>query len=113
MIVSALVPVFPLSSVTVKLGLVHGHQVGSPDRLGEWWAKQDHGRMPTWDADVLLAGHFHSFRTYQSGDRRWVMVGPASDPGSSWFSNLQGERATSGMHAVSFEGKRWRHQEIL
>lgn len=98
---------------TLRLGLVHGHQVASPDKLGEWWSKQDHGRMPTWDADILFAGHFHSYRTYQSGDGRWVIVGPASDPGSSWYSNLKGERATSGMLALSIEGTRIRFPEIL
>ena len=98
---------------TLRLGLVHGHQVNSPDKLGEWWSKQDHGRMPTWDADILFCGHFHSYRTYQSGDGRWVIVGPASDPGSSWYSNLKGERATSGMLALAIEGTRWRFPEIL
>jgi hypothetical protein len=97
----------------IRVGLVHGHQTNSPDRLGDWWGKQDHGRMPTWDADILFAGHFHSHRKYQSGDGRYVIVGPASDNGSSWFSNLQGERATAGMLAVCFEGKRPRFEEIL
>ena len=100
-------------SPELRVGLVHGHQAGGSDKIGDWWAKQDHGRMPTWDADVLFVGHWHSYRAYQSGDGRAVFVGPASDPGSSWFSNLKGERATSGMLAVSFEGKRWKYQEIM
>ena len=98
---------------TVSVGMVHGHQASGSDRMGDWWSKQDHGRMPTWDADYLLVGHWHSYRKYQSGDKRWVIVGPASDPGSSWFSNLKGERATSGMNAFVFEGKRIRFEEIL
>ena len=98
----------------VNVGMVHGHQASGPDKLGDWWAKQDHGRMPTWDADVLFAGHWHSYRAYQSGDGRGVFVGPANEPGSSWYSNLKGERATSGMLAVSFTGpKSWCFQEIL
>ena len=98
---------------TVKVGLVHGHQASGPDKLGDWWARQDHGRMPTWDADVLFAGHWHSYRAYESGDGRPLFVGPASDNGSSWFSNNRGERATAGMLAVSFAGKTWKYQEIL
>lgn len=113
--------VFPedlMESLTVqvggtKIGMVHGHQAGKADGLGNWWAAQDHGRMPTWDADILLAGHFHSFRVYQSGDGRWVIVGPASDNGSSWFSNIKGDRATSGMMAMCVSGGKWHHQEIL
>jgi predicted phosphodiesterase len=98
---------------TLNVGLVHGHQSSGPDKLGEWWARQDHGRMPTWDADVLFSGHWHSYRVYESGDGRPVFVGPASDNGSSWFSNNRGERATSGMLAVSFINKRWKYQDIL
>lgn len=98
---------------TVNIGITHGHQAGGPDKIGDWWAKQDHGRMPTWDADVLIAGHWHSYRAYQSGDARWVFVGPANEPGSSWYTNLKGERSTSGMLAMSFIGKRWKFQEIL
>jgi predicted phosphodiesterase len=97
----------------VNIGLVHGHQAGGPDKMGEWWKGQDHGRMPTWDADALFVGHWHSYRAYQSGDARHVFVGPANEPGSSWYSNLKGERSTSGMLAVSFIGKKWKYQEIL
>ena len=98
---------------TVSVGITHGHQASGPDKIGDWWAKQDHGRMPTWDADVLIAGHWHSYRAYQSGDSRWVFVGPANEPGSSWYTNLKGERSTSGMLAMSFVGKKWKFQEIL
>lgn len=98
---------------TVRVGLTHGHLASGPDKMGDWWGKQDHGRMPTWDADYLFVGHWHSLRIYQSGDGRWVVVGPASDNGSSWFSNLKGERARSGMLALAIEGKRYRFQEIL
>lgn len=113
--------VFPehlMESLSVRVGgatvgLVHGHQAGNPDKLGEWWGRQSHGRMPTWDADILLVGHFHSLRIQQSGNARWIFVGPASDNGSSWFSNLKGESSRSGMLAFTLEGKRWRNQEIL
>jgi len=98
---------------TVSVGITHGHQASGPDKIGDWWAKQDHGRMPTWDADVLIAGHWHSYRAYQSGDARWVFVGPANEPGSSWYTNLKGERSTAGMLGMSFVGKKWKFQEIL
>jgi predicted phosphodiesterase len=109
----ALMESMSVNAGDLRVGLVHGHQAGGADKMGDWWAKQDHGRMPTWDADVLFAGHWHSYRAYESGDGRPVFIGPASDPGSSWFSNLKGERATSGMLAVSFIGKRWKYQEVL
>lgn len=98
----------------VNVGMAHGHQSNGADKIGDWWAKQDHGRMPTWDADILVAGHWHSYRSYQSGDGRWVFVAPANEPGSSWFTNLKGERSTTGMLAMSFnDPKMWLHQQIL
>lgn len=116
--VSVQIPQVHLESMTVelgssKIGLVHGHQRNSPERLGEWWAHQDHGRMPTWDADILLAGHFHSFRSYQSGDGRWVFVGPSSDPGSSWYSNITGQRAVAGMLSFAVQDGAWSDLAIL
>lgn len=86
-----------------KLGMVHGHQSKGAEKLGEWWKGQDHGRQPTWDADILLAGHWHSFRVQQSGNGRWVLVSPASDPGSDWFTNITGEWSQSGMLMFSTE----------
>lgn len=98
---------------TTKVGLVHGHQVNNPEKLGDWWAGQDHGRMPTWNADILLVGHHHSFRSYQSGDGRWVFVGPSSDPGSAWYANLTGQRAVAGMLTMTVEKGAWGNLQIL
>jgi hypothetical protein len=113
------IPGHLMESMTIRtssglgLGLVHGHQASGADKMGDWWSKQDHGRMPTWEADALFVGHWHSYRAYESGDGRPVFVGPASDNGSSWFSNIKGVRSTAGMLAVCFEGKKWKYQEIL
>jgi transposase len=112
------IPVQHMESMTVglgtsKIGLVHGHQKAKPESLGDWWAGQDHGRMPTWDADILLAGHFHSMRIYQSGDGRWVFVGPSSDPGSSWYSNLTGQQSVAGMLTFFTEKGAWSDLKIV
>lgn len=98
---------------TTRLGLVHGHQKAKPDAMGDWWAGQDHGRMPTWDADILLVGHFHSMRLYQSGDGRWVFVGPSSDPGSSWYANLTGHTSVAGMLTFFTENGAWSDLAIV
>jgi hypothetical protein len=98
---------------TTRIGLVHGHQKAKPEHLGDWWAGQDHGRMPTWDADILLAGHFHSMRLYQSGDGRWVFVGPSSDPGSSWYANLTGHTSVAGMLTFFTENGAWSDLAIV
>lgn len=95
------------------IGVAHSHQAGSADKISEWWARQTHGNMPTAQARILVAGHWHSFRVQQSGDEKWVFVGPASDRGSSWYSNIRGERATSGMLSFFTKDNEWSDLQIL
>jgi len=95
------------------IGVVHGHQAGGPDKLGTWWQGQTHGNLPVSKARILLAGHWHSLRVYQSGDGRWVIVGPSSDRGSTWFTNLKGEAAQSGMLSFTTSDNAWSNLRIL
>lgn len=96
-----------------QIGMVHGHQAGGPDKIGDWWKGQSHGNMPTAKARILIAGHWHSYRMYQSGDARWVFVGPSSDRGSSWFTNLKGEWSTSGMLTFQTRDNLWSDPKIV
>jgi len=95
------------------IGVVHGHQASGADKLGEWWKGQSHGNMPVSKARILLAGHWHSLRYYQSGDSRHVFVGPASDRGSSWFTNLRGESSQSGMLTFTTSNNAWDNLRVL
>ena len=96
-----------------NLGMAHGHQAQGPDGLGKWWQGQSHGRMPMANSDIALFGHFHSLRLQQSGDARWLMVGPASDNGSSWFTNKTGERSQAGMLSFVTANGAWSDLRIL
>lgn len=96
-----------------KIGVVHGHQTGTADGIGKWWAGQSHGEMPTAGAHILITGHWHSFRVQQSGNKRWVMVCPSSDRGSSWFTNSRGERSETGMLGFSTKGNEWWDLQIF
>lgn len=96
-----------------RIGAVHGHQTSSPDKIAEWWKGQALGRLPVSEADILLVGHWHSLRVQQAGDERWIFVGPSSDRGSSWFTNLKGDQATSGMLSFFTSGGRWSDLRIL
>jgi hypothetical protein len=95
------------------LGFVHGHQARSADKLGEWWKGQSHGGMPVATADILLCGHWHSFRVQQSGNARWVMVSPTSDSGSAWFTEQTGERSRTGMLSFVTDRGGWQQLEIV
>lgn len=85
----------------VRLGLVHGHQAGSPDKVPAWWAKMSHANA--FDADIFLSGHFHHLRVQPSGrsprtgrSRMWVQA-PTIDNGSSWVANKMGEDGDPGL----------------
>ena len=95
------------------IGVVHGHQAGSPDKIGAWWQGQSHGEMPVAHADILVTGHFHSMRVQQSGNKKWIIVGSASDRGSSWFTNNRGEQSISGMTTFVVRDGAWSDLRIV
>jgi predicted phosphodiesterase len=95
------------------IGVVHGHQAGSPDKIGGWWQGQSHGEMPVAHADILVTGHFHSMRVQQSGNKKWIIVGSASDRGSSWFTNNRGERSISGITTFTVRDGMWSDLRIV
>ena len=95
------------------IGVVHGHQAGSPDKIGNWWQGQSHGEMPVAHADILVTGHFHSMRVQQSGNKKWIIVGSASDRGSSWFTNNRGERSISGITTFTVRDGMWSNLRIV
>jgi hypothetical protein len=95
------------------IGVVHGHQAGSPDKIGSWWQGQSHGEMPVAHADILVTGHYHSMRVQQSGNKKWIIVGSASDRGSSWFTNNRGEQSVSGMTTFTVRDGMWSNLRIV
>lgn len=95
------------------IGVVHGHQTGSPDKIGDWWRGQSHGNMPTARARILVTGHWHSLRVQQSGDARYIIVGAASDRGSSWFTNNRGERSDSGIVGFTTRANDWADLQLF
>lgn len=96
------------------VGFTHGHQARSPERVAEWWRGQSHGRRSNLhNADYLIHGHYHNFRVSQSGDQRWLIGTPSSDPGSTWFTNSTGESSTAGTLTFEMENGQWRNMEIV
>lgn len=84
-----------------RLGLAHGHQAGSPERVTTWWAKMTHSGVM--DCDVLLSGHFHfpsvrpSGRNSITGRSRWHVQASTLDNGSAWVRNQMGEDGDPGL----------------
>lgn len=101
-----------LETSSTRVAFHHGHQ-SSYSAHKEWWAKQDHGRMPGWDADLLVTAHYHTMGLDQSGDGRWIIKTASSDVGSDWFTNKTGERAMPGMTAFKVRDGMWSDLALL
>lgn len=80
----------------LNLGLVHGDDVNKPEAMAQWWANQCHGGGPVSTADILVYGHFHTFRLLPtgrnplSGKQKWLVGSPTLDNGSDWYANGMG-----------------------
>ena len=78
-----------------RLGLVHGHQASSPDKVKDWWAKMTHAGVL--DCDILVSGHYHfpslrpSGKNPRTGRSKWHIQASTLDNGSSWVRNKFGE----------------------
>lgn len=79
------------------VGLFHGHQSRNPDKTPDWIKGQVASMHPLHDAQVMVSGHFHSFR-YQTilNNRQWLQC-PTIDPGSQWFTRATGEWSAPGL----------------
>lgn len=88
------------------LGVLHGHQKSRPELLCDWVKSQ--GRRPIGQADIVVAGHFHSYFQRQFGDRQWMFVSPTMDAGSSWYRNLAGEDSETGILTFMVDENGWR-----
>lgn len=86
-----------------QVGMAHGHQVNNPNNIQKWWTEQAFGNQPLASADVLLTGHFHSFRaqpmgrSQRTGKSRWWLQAPTLDNGSDWYRNLRGDDSDPGL----------------
>ena len=94
------------------LGIWHGHQCGSADKVGQWWKQQAFGQQPVHAATIALTGHWHHLRVQEmalssnGGSRYWIQA-PTMDPGSNWYRLNSGEDSQPGI--VVFELERGKH----
>jgi hypothetical protein len=94
----------------VVIGATHGHVVGTQDKFGQWLAGQALGKQQVGQADLLFAGHHHTFRMQDLGGRRTLVACPAMDGGSAWFTNREGVSSHVGMVSMEItpEAPFWR-----
>ena len=102
------------------VGLAHGHQANKPEGIPLWWAKQTHGGQPIAHAEILVTGHFHSFRTEATGrdahkdrEKRWFQC-PTLDNGSDWYRAISGADSDTGLMVFTIdEGTGWDNLRVL
>ncbi|MFJ2745320.1 hypothetical protein ACIO3O_37315 [Streptomyces sp. NPDC087440] len=95
------------------VGLAHGHQFPRPEKAGDWWRNQTFGRQPIADAQILITGHYHHFRTTQLGNGRLHVQAPTLDNGSDWWVARSGEVSASGLLVFSVGPDGWDDLRIL
>lgn len=97
-----------------KLAFHHGHRTkGGLNGHDSWWSAQDHGRMPGWDADILVVGHYHTLKVEHSGNGRWIIAVSASEPSSDYFALSSGKRSKRGVTCFRVSAGVWTDLEIL
>lgn len=96
-----------------KLAFNHGYESRGIHKHGEWWSKRDHGRLPGWDADILVMAHYHTFNIQHSGNARWIISTSSSDPGSDWFTRKTGESSRAGVTVFAVSDGQWKDVEII
>jgi predicted phosphodiesterase len=82
------------------IGITHGHLArsgqGVEGKLRRWIADQTLGRQKIGDCDILVTGHYHSFKLADWGGVKWLQA-PALDGGSIWWRQSTGEIADVGV----------------
>lgn len=96
-----------------RLAYHHGHAAAKQEGLHKWWQGLDHGRMPGWDADIFVTGHFHNLKLQQSGNARWLIGVSSSEPSSDWFTNGTGESSKRGMTHFDVRDGEWSNLGII
>lgn len=90
-----------------RIAFAHMHQAKRQENLHKWWSAIDHGRLPGWNADLFVGGHYHNFSVQQSGNERWIITAPTSDAGSDWYRIQSGQESTTGILTFTVEDGMW------
>ena len=92
-------------TVTVVLSgvittLAHGHQFGKSGsglaKAESWLASQALGILPVADCEIFLSAHVHHFCVSENTGRTVIIV-PALDNGSKWYTAKTGRHSAPGM----------------
>lgn len=84
----------------VNVGMTHGHKIpgsgSAAAKVEKWWTGQVMGSQPIAAADLLLTSHLHHLQVSEETGRT-VIVAPAIDGGSHWYTAATGRSSPPGM----------------
>lgn len=86
----------------VNVGMTHGHQIrgggaaSAAAKVEKWWTGQVMGCQPIAAADLLLTAHLHHLQISEETGRT-VIIAPALDGGSYWYTSATGRTSPRGM----------------
>ena len=105
-------------NITVKgktVAMTHGHMSSgggnAEAKIESWWKGQMYGFLPSGDAEILVTGHYHHFRSKQQGDRTWFQC-PSLDK-SIDFTARTGNWSHPGVLSFTVSNKGWDNLKIL
>ncbi|MBK7048279.1 MAG: hypothetical protein IPH48_17630 [bacterium] len=84
----------------MNVGMTHGHQVrgsgSAAAKVEKWWQGQIMGTQPVAAADLLMTAHLHHLQLSEETGRT-VIIAPAIDGGSYWYTSATGRSSPRGM----------------
>jgi len=92
-----------LNVAGLNTGFFHGHQSGSSDAIPKFIAGQVAGKQALAQAEMFVAGHFHTYYQKTILANQLLLGCPSADNGSDWFTNLTGIWSKPGLLVFTIE----------
>ena len=101
---------------TKKVAWTHGHMSSgngsnAEAKIENWWKGQMYGHLPAGQAEILITGHYHHFRSKYQGDRAWFQS-PSLDK-SIDFTQRSGLWSHPAVLTFTINQKGWANLELL
>lgn len=91
------------------IGLTHGHEAKSSDRIENWIGSQKSSDQAIGFAQILIHGHFHHniqraigsiINKFGKRITRWQIGAPTMDNGSDWLTRMNGKQSVPGFKVL-------------
>jgi predicted phosphodiesterase len=94
--------------MTVPVGdtvvtVIHGHQFRQRGNALKWWSEQAVHNQPPGAAQLLQAGHFHTWAV-EGHATKTIVFSPTFDCGSDWFRDARGAESRRGALSYLLRG---------